>query len=69
MANAKVVKSKRGNDLIVATFGPKEAATILAADLKGPYADGIYDALTDAQSSTKNRKYLDYTEKVEFLKF
>lgn len=30
MAQAKVVKSRRGNDLAVVTFGPKELAKVIA---------------------------------------
>jgi hypothetical protein len=70
MAQAKVVKSKRGNDLIVLTIGPKEAATLVDAldnAGRGEYAEGIADAVSTAQVETSNSKYLKVNETVEFL--
>lgn len=59
MAKAKVIKSKRGNDLITLTLGPKETAkvaVVLEPFMKDAHISGVYDALGKARARTKNRK-------------
>ena len=59
MAKAKVVKSKRGNDLITLTLGPKETAkvaVVLEPYMKDAHIAGVYDALGKARARTRNRK-------------
>lgn len=59
MAQAKVVKSRRGNDLVVLTMGPKEAAKVSVVLEHAPYDENLESvalALDDARYATGNKK-------------
>jgi hypothetical protein len=58
MAQAKVVKSRRGNDLAVLTMGPKEVAKVLAvleAWGEDTIIGGVEDALTSTQANMRKQ--------------
>lgn len=59
MAQAKVVKSRRGNDLIQVTMGPKEAAKVVA--VLDTYCDEhlnrVQEAIEAAQQEAGNTKF------------
>lgn len=59
MAKALVKKSKKGNDLVELTLGPRETAKLLCLLEGAPDDVGteeIYTALCGAQNKTMNRK-------------
>lgn len=59
MAKALVKKSKKGNDLVELTLGPREMAKLMCVLETAPDDVGteeIYTALCEAQDKTKNKK-------------
>jgi len=59
MAQAKVVKSRRGNDLVVLTMGPKEAAKVAVVLECAPFDENLESvalAIADARYATSNKK-------------
>lgn len=59
MAKTLVKKSKKGNDLVELTLGPRETAKLLVVLEGAPddtMTEGIYTALCDAQDKTSNKK-------------
>jgi hypothetical protein len=59
MAKALVKKSKKGNDLVELTLGPRETAKLMAVLETAPDDEGteeIYTALCEAQAGTGNKK-------------
>jgi hypothetical protein len=59
MAKALVKKSKKGNDLVELTLGPRETAKLLCLLETAPddvATEEIYTALCGAQDKTSNKK-------------
>jgi hypothetical protein len=70
MAKALVKKSKKGNDLVELTLGPRETAKLLCILETAPDDEGteeIYTALCEAQDKTGNKKsyYIESTSKFQ----
>ena len=68
MAQAKVVKSRRGNDLIQVTMGPKEAAKVVAvldAFTDDDNISAVSEAIESAQGEAGNTKYAEVSTEVK----
>ena len=68
MAQAKVVKSRRGNDLVVVTMGPKEAAKVSAVLANAPWDENLESvalALDEARYATGNIKQASLSVNIE----
>jgi hypothetical protein len=65
MAKAKVVKSKRGRDLVQLTIGPKEAGKLNALLYTSPTddnLDAVLSALEGARAIAANSKAFEISE-------
>jgi hypothetical protein len=72
MAKALVKKSKKGNDLVELTLGPRETAKLLCVLETAPDdvgTEGIYTALCEAQEKTGNKKSYYIETQAKFVEW